>query len=63
MEYRKTKGILRVERLLGRKRIKSTEIYTHPINFQKEEYHIAHAGNLYIGKGNKTEKGASLVLR
>jgi len=46
MEYHRTKDILHVKRLLGHKKIENTEIYTHLINFESDEWHVAHAKNL-----------------
>jgi len=46
MEYHRTKDILHVKRLLGHKQLKNTEIYTHLINFESDEWHVAHAKNL-----------------
>lgn len=37
---------LHVKRLLGHKKIENTEIYTHLINFESDEWHVAHAKNL-----------------
>ena len=41
MEYHKTKNILHVKRLLGHKKLENTEIYTHLINFESDEWHVA----------------------
>jgi integrase len=46
MLYAKTKNILYVKQQLGHKRIENTELYTHLINFESEEYHTAHAKTL-----------------
>jgi integrase len=46
MEYHKTKDILHVKRLLGHKKLENTEIYTHLINFESDEWHVSHAKNL-----------------
>ena len=46
MEYHGTKDILHVKRLLGHKKLENTEIYTHLINFESDEWHVAHAKNL-----------------
>jgi integrase len=40
MEYAKDRDILRVQRLLGHKRLENTEIYTHLTEFKPEEYTI-----------------------
>ncbi len=39
MLYHKTKDILLVKRQLGHKRLETTLIYTHLVNFQDNEYH------------------------
>jgi integrase len=46
MEYHKTKDILHVKRLLGHKKLENTEIYTHLINFESDEWHVKTAKNL-----------------
>ncbi|MCW4010737.1 MAG: tyrosine-type recombinase/integrase, partial [Candidatus Bathyarchaeota archaeon] len=46
MEYHKTKDILHVKRLLGHKKLENTEIYTHLIDFESDEWHVAHAKDL-----------------
>jgi len=46
MLYQRTKDILYVKQQLGHKRIENTEIYTHLINFESDEYHVAHAKTL-----------------
>jgi integrase len=46
IEYYRTKDILHVKYLLGYKQLKNTEIYTHLINFESDEWHVAHAKNL-----------------
>lgn len=46
MEYHRTKDILHVKRMLGHKKLENTEIYTHLINFESDEWHTAHAQNL-----------------
>ena len=43
MEYRKTRNILHVKQLLGHKRLENTEIYTHLIEFENDEWHSATA--------------------
>jgi integrase len=40
MEYHKTRDILHVQRLLGHKRIDNTEIYTHLIEFENDEWTV-----------------------
>jgi integrase len=46
MEYHKTKNILHVKRLLGHRKLENTEIYTHLIDFESDEWHMATAQNL-----------------
>ena len=46
MEYHRTKDILHVKQLLGHKKLENTEIYTHLINFESDEWHVTHAKNL-----------------
>ena len=43
MLYQKTKNILLVKQQLGHKRLENTEIYTHLINFESDEYNSATA--------------------
>jgi integrase len=50
MEYQKTKDILHVKHILGHKRIENTEIYTHLIEFENDEYHSATAKNIEEAK-------------
>ncbi len=40
MEYFKTKDILYVKERLGHRRIESTLVYTHLVNFEGDEYHV-----------------------
>ncbi len=46
MEYHRTKDILHVKHLLGHKQLKNTEIYTQLINFESDEWNVAHAKDL-----------------
>ncbi len=46
MEYKRTRDILHVKYMLGHKRLENTEIYTHLIEFESNEYHTAHAKTL-----------------
>ena len=50
MEYQKTKNILYVKHILGHKRLENTEIYTHLIEFENEEYHSATAKTIEEAK-------------
>lgn len=38
MEYHKTRSILHVQRMLGHKRLDNTEIYTHWVEFENDEW-------------------------
>lgn len=38
MEYHKTKDILHVKRVLGHKKIESTLVYTHLVDFKDDEF-------------------------
>jgi integrase len=60
MEYSRTKNILWVKQLLGHKRIENTEVYTHLINFEDEEYHSATAEKVEEAK-QLIEKGFEYV--
>ena len=46
MEYHKTKNIKFVQNILGHKKLENTDIHTHLINFESDEWHVAHARNL-----------------
>ncbi|MGD0070251.1 MAG: hypothetical protein ABSB71_01655 [Candidatus Bathyarchaeia archaeon] len=46
MEYRKTKDILRVMRLLGHKNIKNTLIYTQLVTFEDDDFICKAASNV-----------------
>lgn len=46
MEYHKTKDILHVKQLLGHRSINSTMIYTHLINWERDDYHVRVAKTL-----------------
>jgi len=46
MEYHRTRDILHVKHMLGHKRLENTEIYTHLIEFENNDYHVAHAKTL-----------------
>jgi len=50
MEYHKTRNILYVKQLLGHRRLENTEIYTHLIQFENEEYHAAIAKTIEEAK-------------
>lgn len=43
MEYQRTRDILHVKHMLGHKRLENTEIYTHLVEFESNDYHVAHA--------------------
>ena len=40
---RKNRDILHVKYILGHKQLENTEIYTHLVEFESNEYHVAHA--------------------
>lgn len=40
------KDIKFVQNILGHKKLENTDIYTHLINFESDEWHVAHARNL-----------------
>lgn len=46
MEYHRTKNIKWVEQLLGHKKLENIDMYTQLINFESDEWHVAHARNL-----------------
>jgi hypothetical protein len=46
MEYHKTKNIRHVKRLLGHRKLENTEIYTHLIDFESDEWHMSTAHSL-----------------
>ena len=46
MEYHKTKDILHVQQKLGHKKISSTLVYTHLVNFESDEYTVRVAKTL-----------------
>ncbi|MBS7615206.1 hypothetical protein KEJ18_05700 [Candidatus Bathyarchaeota archaeon] len=46
MEYHLTKDIKWVQQLLGHKNLENTDMYTQLINFESDEWHVAHARNL-----------------
>jgi integrase len=46
MEFHRTKNILHVKQLLGHKKLENTELYTHLINFESDEWHVAHAKDI-----------------
>jgi len=46
MLYHKTKDILYVQKKLGHRSIENTMIYTQLINFESDEWHVAHAETL-----------------
>jgi integrase len=46
MEYNRTLNIKYVQQLLGHKKLENTDFYTQLINFESDQYHVAHARNL-----------------
>lgn len=43
MEYHRIRDVLDVKNMLGHKRLENTEIYTHLVEFESDECHVAHA--------------------
>jgi len=43
MEYHRTKNIKFVQNILGHKKLENTDVYTHLINFESDDWHVAHA--------------------
>ena len=60
MEYQRTNKILWVKYILGHKRLENTEIYTHLVNFEDEEYHSETAETVEEAK-QLIEKGFEYV--
>jgi len=50
MEFHRTRNILYVKQLLGHKRLENTEIYTHLIEFENDEFHSATARTIEEAK-------------
>jgi integrase/recombinase XerD len=50
MLYAKTLNILKVQQALGHKKLQNTQIYTHLINFDSDEYEVQIAENLEEAK-------------
>lgn len=50
MTYHKTRDILLVKYRLGHKRLENTEVYTHLIDFQNDDYHAATAKTIEEAK-------------
>jgi len=46
MEYHRTKNIKYVQQLLGHRKLENTDFYTQLLNFESDEWHVAHARNL-----------------
>ncbi len=46
MEYHRTLNIKYVQKLLGHKKLENTDIYTQLIDYQSDEWQVAHARNL-----------------
>jgi hypothetical protein len=46
MLFAKTKNILYVKQQLGHRWIENTMVYTQLINFESDEWHVAHAPSL-----------------
>jgi integrase len=46
MEYHRTKNIKYVQQMLGHRKLENTDFYTQLLNFESDEWHVAHATNL-----------------
>jgi hypothetical protein len=46
MEYHRTMNIKFVQQILGHKKLENTDFYTQLINFESNNWHVAHAKNL-----------------
>ncbi len=46
MEFHRTKNIKVVQQMLGHKKLENTDLYTQLLNFESDEWHVAHARNL-----------------
>jgi integrase len=46
MEYHRTKNIKHVQQMLGHRKLENTDFYTQLLNFESDEWHVAHATNL-----------------
>ncbi len=46
MEYHRTMNIKFVQQILGHKKLENTDFYTQLINFESNDWHVAHARNL-----------------
>jgi integrase len=60
MLYAKTKDILLVKQKLGHRYIENTMVYTQLINFESDEWHVAHAKTL-IEEDNLISNGFEFV--
>jgi integrase len=45
MEFHRTENIKYVQQLLGHRKLGNTDMYTQLINFESDEWHVAHARN------------------
>jgi integrase len=46
MEYHRTKNIKHVQQMLGHRKLENTDFYTQLLNFESDEWNVAHAQNL-----------------
>ncbi len=46
MEYHRTKNIKHVQQMLGHRKLENTDFYTQLLDFESDEWHVAHATNL-----------------
>jgi site-specific recombinase XerD len=46
MEYHRTKNIKHVQQMLGHRKLENTDFYTQLLNFESDEWNVAHATNL-----------------
>jgi integrase len=46
MEFHRTKNIKFVQNILGHKKLENTDMYTHLIDFESDDWHAAHARSL-----------------
>jgi len=46
MEYHRTKNIKYVQQMLGHRKLENTDFYTQLLNFESDEWNVAHATSL-----------------
>jgi site-specific recombinase XerC len=52
MEYHRTLNIKYVQQVLGHKKLENTDLYTQLINFESDDWHVAHE---YVRYSDKDE--------